>query len=189
MKKIIPIIVSIAMFFVGFSTHVYLSKQESTVTHEQKNEAKEVTNNSIAETLDPLEIKVTLQKQFLDGNLEEETYYETIHAMEDFWASYEDWQVIDQKEGEMTFRKQIDDISPYLKQSGYFGLQNNMLSIFEGEPFHEQVIQSFYQIDTDTLESMQYKQLKNGIKIKSKDTYIQVLEGYRDLAPVKQVQG
>ncbi|WP_162880786.1 BofC C-terminal domain-containing protein [Paraliobacillus sediminis] len=151
---------------------------------------KEVTPTTSQPAInEQLVLEVTLQKQYVDGKIEQETHEESIGAMEDFWATYEDWQLIEQSSGEMTFRKQVDDISPYLKANGYFGLQEGMLSIFEGAPLHQQVIQSFYQIDTSTLESFQIEELESGIKIESIETYHKILEVYRDLSPTKQVQG
>ncbi|CQR46961.1 hypothetical protein BN1058_01248 [Paraliobacillus sp. PM-2] len=176
------------MFIIGFGTHAVMSN-ETVSTNDNQNKATEVTNSTTYVSKEPLQVNVTLQKQFLDGNITEKTRKKTIYAMEDFWSEYENWQLINQSQEEMVFRKQIDDISPSLKQNGYFGLQNSMLSIFEGEPIHQQVIQSFYQIDTDTLESRQFEALQKGIKIDSKEKYLQVLEVYRDLSPTKQVQG
>ncbi|MCT2537981.1 intercompartmental signaling factor BofC [Aquibacillus koreensis] len=134
-----------------------------------------------------LEIQVTLQKHYIDGRVSEETHTETIGAMEDFWAYYHDWQVVTQEQGEIVFKKQVSDISPYLKDRGYFGLSDDILTIFDGKPGHEQVIQSFYQIDTSELESYQADQLNEGIKIDSKEVYEYVLEAYREMTPSKSV--
>ncbi|GAA5415624.1 hypothetical protein Pryu01_00655 [Paraliobacillus ryukyuensis] len=189
MKKYVYLsMFGVIMFLIGFSVHSLFEQQSSTAEQSDTIEVTEVSNTA-APFKSPLEIQVTLQKQYLDGKISEETHLETIQSMQDFWASYADWQVIDQKEGEMVFRKQMNDISPYIKKTGYFGLKDSMLSIFEGEPIHGQVIQSFYQIDTDTLESRKMDALQEGIKIESKDKYLQVLEVYRDLSPTKQVQG
>lgn len=164
-----------------------LAMSVNNIQDDVENEATPTTSQP--KVNEQLVLEVTLQKQYADGKIEQETHEESIGAMEDFWATYEGWQLIEQSSGEMTFRKQVDDISPYLKANGYFGLQEGMLSIFEGEPLHQQVIQSFYQIDTSTLESYQIEELESGIKIESIDTYHQILEVYRDLSPTKQVQG
>ncbi|WP_053219051.1 BofC C-terminal domain-containing protein [Virgibacillus senegalensis] len=132
---------------------------------------------------EPLVLEVTLQKQFIDGNVEESTHEEKVWAMEDFWSYYKGWQVVDQQEGKIVLKKEINDISPYMKKNGYFGLANDQLAIFEGLPIHEQVIQSFYQIDTGELESYQRQQLQDGIKIDSKQVYQYVLEAYRGMTP------
>ncbi|SDK40400.1 BofC C-terminal domain-containing protein [Sediminibacillus albus] len=163
----------------------YLSGEEQAKTIEDK--ANPAAKNENPAQREPLELEVTLQKHYIDGKIEESTHKEKIWAMEDFWSYYHDWQVVDQKEGEIVFKKEISDISPYMKENGYFGLAENQLTIFEGLPIHEQVIQSFYQIDTDELESYQVKQLHDGIKIDSKQVYQYVLEAYRDMAPSRSV--
>ncbi len=136
---------------------------------------------------EPLVLEVTLQKQYMDGHVENSTHEEKIWAMEDFWSYYHDWKVVEQQEGKVVLKKEIADISPYMKEHGYFGLSDNQLAIFEGLPIHEQVIQSFYQIDTGELESYQRQRLQNGIKIDSKQVYQYVLEAYRGMAPQRSV--
>ena len=75
----------------------------------------------------------------------------------------------------------IDDISPLLKSNGYFGItEEGILTIFDGKPDEQsKIIQSFYQIDVEKLESHQHNLLKNGIKVFSKDEYEQVLEAFK----------
>ncbi|WP_138415570.1 BofC C-terminal domain-containing protein [Aquibacillus sediminis] len=153
------------------------------------NTGDEGTNKEKSSKRDPLEVEVTLQKRYMDGEVVEETREETIASMQDFWAYYEDWQLVNQQEGEVVFRKQISDISPYLKENGYFGLDDNILTIFDGKPGEQQAIQSFYQIETSELETFQEKQLQDGIKIESKEVYQTVLEAYRDMAPTESVNG
>ncbi|MCZ0702374.1 forespore regulator of the sigma-K checkpoint [Natronobacillus azotifigens] len=134
-------------------------------------------------------IEVILQEQYIDGRMETKIIEETISAMEDFWSEYSDYQLIDQKVGQLTFRKQIDDVSTYLKKVGHFGLYDDTLTIFEGEPEYEQVIQSFYHIDKNELTKEDIERLNNGIKIDSKETYQQTLEVFRSYSPTEQVQG
>lgn len=135
----------------------------------------------------PLTVNVILQRHYLDGKTSEEVLKETIWSMEDFWANYSDWQLVDQQEGKMIFKKNIDDISPLLKTNGYFGIsEDGTLSIFKGIPAEsEEVIQSFFQIDISKLESRQQEELKKGIPVVSKDHYIQVIESFKTLS-VKQ---
>lgn len=126
---------------------------------------------------EPLTVKVVLQRAYLDGELSEEVMNETIFSMEDFWAAYEDWQLIDQNEERIVFQKNIDDISPLLKANGYFGLTGDgTLSIFNGKPETNDVIQSFFQIDIKKLESRKHDELIEGIRIESKDQYLEVLK-------------
>jgi forespore regulator of the sigma-K checkpoint len=125
----------------------------------------------------PLTVKVVLQRVYLDGELSEEVTNETILSMEDFWATYDGWQLIDQNEERVVFQRSIDDISPLLKTNGYFGIDDDgTLSIFNGKPETNEVIQSFFQIDVKKLESRKHDELIQGIRIQSRDQYLEVLK-------------
>ena len=134
-------------------------------------------------------IEIVLQKQYLDGRRDTETYMETITAMEDFWYAYENYQLIDQKVGQMVFREYVNDISPYLKEVGYFGLMGKQLVIFEGEPQYNQNIQTVYEIDIGILSEKDQEQLQKGIKIDSKQTYEEVIDVFRHQIPSEEVHG
>ncbi|QDP40727.1 BofC C-terminal domain-containing protein [Radiobacillus deserti] len=160
---------------------------EDSIIDAAETDAKKQKEEKSAVKSEPLSLQVTLQRHYIDGKVVEETHDETVWSMQDFWAYYEGWQVVNQKEGEVTFRKEISDISPYIKENGYFGIKNDILTIFEGRPVNSQVIQSFYQINTEELESYQAEQLRQGIKIKSKEVYQYVLEAYRNMIPDKTI--
>ncbi|WP_156111428.1 BofC C-terminal domain-containing protein [Pontibacillus halophilus] len=132
---------------------------------------------------EPLQIEVVLQRVYLDGQVTEERIVETIQAMEDFWALYEEWQVVDQTEGKVIFQKAIDDISDDLKERGYFGLnEKGELVLFDGRPQDNEVIKSFYQIDVGELESVQHEELLDGIKVNTKDRYMSLLRQFEQAA-------
>ncbi|WP_176224057.1 BofC C-terminal domain-containing protein [Thalassobacillus devorans] len=133
----------------------------------------------------PLEVKVTMEKQYLDGVTEVEEKIETIWAMEDFWANYDGWTLMNQGEGFVEFYKQIDDLSPEVKANGYFGIDlNDQLTIFLGKPTEGKVIESFFPIPVDTLESSRRKELEQGIKIQDKNHFNKVIETYADRDPI-----
>ena len=97
--------------------------------------------------------------------------------MENFWTKYDEWQFIGVKNEKLVFRKEMDDISPLLKANGYFGVTDEgILTIFNGKPYKSNIIQSFFQIDVGKLESHKRLELKEGIPIKNKDQYVEVLE-------------
>lgn len=168
----------ISVFFLLYQT----AAENNGVNIEQTEEVAQAM-----EVTGPLTVNVILQRQYLDGKTSEEVVTETIWSMEDFWAQYRDWQLVDQKEGQMIFRQTIDDISPLLKANGYFGIsEDGTLTIFKGLPEQsEEVIQSFFQIDISKLESRQQQELKKGIPVVSKDHYIQVIESFKTLS-IKQ---
>ncbi|ADU29752.1 Domain of unknown function DUF1901 [Evansella cellulosilytica DSM 2522] len=122
-------------------------------------------------------IEVILQRHYLDGEISEEVVHETIWSMEDFWAFYDDWQLVDQNQSQIIFKKDLNDISPLLKMHGYFGLSDDgTLNIYNGEPIENNVIQSFFQVNTSRLKSHLHQELLNGIPVTTKDQYLQVLK-------------
>lgn len=175
----------VSLVIAGFSIFFLLYQTAAENTEVKIEQTKEEIQ--ALEVTGPLTVNVILQQQYLDGNTSEKTVTETIWSMEDFWAQYRDWQLVDQKEGQMIFRKTIDDISPLLKANGYFGIsEDGTLTIFKGLPAEsEEVIQSFFQIDISKLESRQQEELKQGIPVVSKDHYIQVIESFKTLS-IKQ---
>ncbi len=168
-KTIIKVIVCLAVVFILPS----FTGTGAELTQENEETVQEVTG--------PLEVTVILERVYVDGEVSEEIVKETILSMEDFWAQYEEWDLVHQDDTQMVFQRRVDDISPLLKSNGYFGLtEDGILSIFNGKPDQsEKVIQSFFQIDVKKLESYQHDLLKKGIKVGSKDEYINVIETYK----------
>ncbi len=133
------------------------------------------------EVMRPKTVEVILQRVYLDGEMSEEKIQETIEAMEDFWRLYDDWTLIDQNEKQIIFRQEVEDLSPLLKINGYFGLtEDDILSIFEGKPQEENIIQSFFQIDTAKLKSAQHEQLRNGIRVENLTNYQEVIQVFKE---------
>jgi len=122
-------------------------------------------------------ITVILQRTYLDGEVSEEVLTEKTQQLEQVLRKYKDWQIVDRDDVEIVLQKRINDISPLLKTSGYFGVsKEGILQIFKGMPNSEHVIQSFFQIDTKKLETDRRQQLEKGIRIQSKERYAEVLE-------------
>ncbi|WP_175990894.1 intercompartmental signaling factor BofC [Bacillus sp. Marseille-Q1617] len=149
-------------------------------------EEKQAADRENVQQEDPVDVvsahtvTVKLERVYLDGEISEEIVQETIWSMEDFWAAYADWQLIDMTEEEVVFQKQVDDISPLLKTNGYFGIsENGVLSIFNGKPGQAEIIQSFFQIDVEKLESNSHETLLKGIPVKSKQKFEEVLESFK----------
>ncbi len=170
-------IVVLIIGVIGFQS--FITTPETNVKHSEENMPV------IAQ--DPLTIELTLETHYIDGKVKSEKVEETIASMQDFWSEYHEWQVMEQKEGFIRFRKEVDDISPYLKANGYFGLKDGKLTIFEGIPVHEAAVQSFYQIDTKELVTHLHEKLKEGIKINTKQDYVEVLETYRSYQNIEAV--
>ncbi|MFK9091320.1 BofC C-terminal domain-containing protein [Bacillus salipaludis] len=142
--------------------------------------AAQQDNHQIEEKAPPLNMTVILERIYLDGEISQEVIHETCWSMENFWAKYDQWQLTDIDESTFVFRKQVDDISPLLKANGFFGVtENGILTIFNGRPGQSRIIQSFFQIDIKKLESKKQEELIQGIPIKSKDHYVEVLETFK----------
>ncbi|EKN66205.1 hypothetical protein BABA_16807 [Neobacillus bataviensis LMG 21833] len=136
---------------------------------------------------EPLTMTVILERIYLDGEISQEVIHETSWSMENFWAKYDQWQLIDIDESTFVFRQQVDDISPLLKANGFFGVtEDGILTIFNGRPGQSRIIQSFFQIDIRKLESKKQEELIQGIPIKSKDHYVQVLETFKPYSVKKE---
>jgi len=185
------IITFLTVLFVG-GWHVFAGQaQEShdsplNQDHEQRNE--DIVKKSLEKkwSQPPLELEVVLQRMYIDGQMSEERRSETVWSLEDFWATYDGWRVVNQQKGQVVFHKKVEELSPIIKAKGYIGLdEHGKLSIFEGKPSEQKVIQTFYQIDVDQLEVMESKHLKEGIKIKSTDQYYKLLDQFKKLSVQK----
>lgn len=139
--------------------------------------AEEVENHNETE---PQQLTIILERVYLDGEISEEVVLDSYWSIENFWAKYDQWQLTDMDETKMVFRKNVDDISPILKSNGYFGItEDGVLTIFNGRPDRSRIIQSFFQIDVKKLESKKQEELIQGIPIKTKDRYVEVLETFK----------
>lgn len=127
----------------------------------------------------PMELELLLKCEYVDGEISEETVTETIYRYEDFWEKYGDWEFIGIENEKMVWQRKVDDISPLLKTNGYFGVtEDGILTIFNGRPDKAHIIHSFFQIDVGKLESRKKEELLEGIPVKTKDRYVEVLETF-----------
>lgn len=136
---------------------------------------------------EPLHLTVILERLYLDGEISQEVVHETSWSMANFWAKYDQWQLTEMDETTYVFRKQVDDISPLLKANGFFGVtEDGVLTIFNGRPDQSRIIQSFFQLDIKKLESKKQEELIQGIPIKTKDHYVEVLETFKPYSIKKE---
>lgn len=131
----------------------------------------------------PLTFQITLERMFIDGEISEETLTETFASINDLWNKYNQWELIEKKDNKLIFRQYVNDISPLLKANGFFGItKDGVLTIFNGKPDDSKVIHSFFQIDVEKLETSKHQLLKQGIPIKTKDDYVEVLASFQHLS-------
>lgn len=179
MKPATRILLSTVLILILFFSGFTMSKHQAPSA---KMDEKQITeDNDAYEINGPLTLTIILEKMYLDGKISEEIVTETILSMEDFWHTYADWQLVQQDDEQVVFKKMIDDISPTSKSKGYFGItKDGTLTIFEGKPKKSsKIIQTFFQIDLGKLESYQHKLLKKGIPVKSKDHFEEVIKTFK----------
>jgi forespore regulator of the sigma-K checkpoint len=142
--------------------------------------AEQKKNHQDQQKSEPQQLTIILERIYLDGEMSEEVVLDSYWSIENFWAKYDQWQLVDIDESTMVFRKQVDDISPLLKANGYFGITDDgVLTIYNGRPDPSRIIQSFFQIDVKKLESKKQEELIQGIPIKTRDRYVEVLETFK----------
>jgi forespore regulator of the sigma-K checkpoint len=142
--------------------------------------AEKMENHQEQQKTEPQQLTIILERIYLDGEISEEVVLDSYWSIENFWAKYDQWQLVEMDATTMVFRKQMDDISPLLKANGYFGItEDGVLTIFNGRPDRSRIIQSFFQIDVKKLESRKQEELFHGIPIKTKDRYVEVLETFK----------
>ncbi|WP_045522893.1 BofC C-terminal domain-containing protein [Neobacillus niacini] len=142
--------------------------------------AEQIENHQEQQKSEPQQLTIILERIYLDGEISEEVVQDSYWSIENFWTKYDQWQLIEMDESTMVFRKEVDDISPLLKANGYFGITDDgVLTIFNGRPDRSRIIQSFFQIDVKKLESKKQDELIQGIPIKTKDRYVEVLETFK----------
>lgn len=126
-------------------------------------------------------VTVFLERVYVDGVVSQEVIHHSHSSKEDLLRVYEPWRLIKESDDELVLRTYVDDISPLLKANGYFGISvDNILSIYEGEPNQStKVIQSFFQIDVEKLESYHRQKLKKGIRVHSKDEYVALMQFFK----------
>lgn len=183
-------IVLMVLLIVGAFALVYVSAEEEKPVEAEEKESK--SQETLAEVIvpsSPIRLEVVLRRVYFDGETSEESIEEEILAMEDFWSKYSGWNLQEMDQGHIVFQKRVNDISPLLKANGYFGVtKEGTLSIFNGKPVEDEVIQSFYQLDLYKLESVKQKQLQQGIRIRTKQQYEEVLETFKPYSRIDMAQ-
>lgn len=183
-RQIIKGVVSGQVTIVLFAAAIVIAVLVAVNTESISNTSEDIQAIEEAQpVMAPKTVDVILQRVYLDGEVSEETVQETIWSMEDFWAFYEGWDLVDQNEEKIYFKQEVNDISPLLKINGYFGISDEgYLNIYEGKPDHENIIQSFFQINTNKLKSHQHSRLKEGIPVISRENFEELLQTFEKYA-------
>jgi forespore regulator of the sigma-K checkpoint len=146
-----------------------------------------VTNPTIA----PQEVKLTLKKAYVCGVEEEEQQTKMVASKDQIQKDYPDWQIVSNEGNTYTLEKNVQDLAPICKEKGYFGLsKSGVLTLFEGPPQDDKVIQTFFQINTKKLRSglppHELELLHQGIRIKDLAEYNSILSTYGEFEDVER---
>ncbi|WP_128895961.1 BofC C-terminal domain-containing protein [Longirhabdus pacifica] len=173
--------------FISATWVIFLKPEASPVFQSQINDVNVVTNNDTQMIDEKTTYDVTLQKKYLCG--EEQTFLgpkkgQDILAL---LADEKTWKLLHLRDDHIVVMEQIADLSPTCKQHAYIGLdEQGNLSLFQGKPSGNNIIQTFFQIDIEYLESSvpreTMQQLYHGIRIRDFDEYNSVLSTFSDYA-------
>jgi len=128
-------------------------------------------------------VDITLQKTYVCGTQEEQKLTKTVSSPDQVFLDYQEWELVSKEDHHFVFKKLVHDLSPVCKENGYFGLtKEGILTLFEGPPQQQKVIQTFFQIDTERFESSLLQHdlnlLKKGIRIHDIAEYNSILSTY-----------
>ncbi|MBP0723864.1 BofC C-terminal domain-containing protein [Bacillus sp. RG28] len=147
----------------------------STTKHTKNNEQYSVSTIQ--------KLTVILHRVYVNGEVLEEIYLNQHKTNADVKKQFSDWQVVEENKNEIVLLKKFDDLSPSLKSHGYIGISNDgMLNLYIGFPKSNNIIDSFFQIDTTKLEVYRQNQLKRGIRVKTKKHYEKILHDLKQYA-------
>ncbi|MFB7138680.1 BofC C-terminal domain-containing protein [Gottfriedia sp. NPDC056225] len=121
-------------------------------------------------------ITIILHKVYINGEVIEEIYINQHKTLGQVKKEFKGWKVIEENDDQIVLMKKINDLSPTLKSKGYLGINSSgMLNLYIGTPSGNNIIESFFQIDTNKLEVNKQKELEKGIKISTKNHYVYLL--------------
>ncbi|WP_134700043.1 BofC C-terminal domain-containing protein [Ammoniphilus sp. YIM 78166] len=133
------------------------------------------------------EVELVLTRAYICGAETEEKVTQVFSSLNEVYMEYKDWELVSNDGNQFAFKKLVPDLSPVCKENGFFGLnQDNMLTLYEGPPEDEKVIQTFFHIDTKKLASSLFERdlllLQQGIRIHDLGEYNSILSTYGEFS-------
>ncbi|MED4585540.1 BofC C-terminal domain-containing protein [Brevibacillus choshinensis] len=127
--------------------------------------------------------ELVLARSYLCGVRDEERKPVAINHLAVSMVDYKGWEIVTADSNKMILMKREHDISPECKENGHFGLSTDgMLTLFHGVPSDQEVVQTFYRINTVKMEASLPKEevdsLKRGIRVRDLAEYNSVLSTY-----------
>jgi forespore regulator of the sigma-K checkpoint len=129
--------------------------------------------------------ELVLARTYLCGVKDEEHKPVSRDKLAQMMTEYNGWEIISADETKLILLKRENDIAPSCKANGYFGLSGEgVLTLFNGLPAEQNVVQTFYQINTAKMEASLPKEevesLKKGIRVRDLAEYHSVLSTYEE---------
>jgi forespore regulator of the sigma-K checkpoint len=127
--------------------------------------------------------ELVLARTYLCGVKDEERMPLSRDHLAQALSNYRGWEVISGDADKLILHKRENDIAPACKANGYFGLsKDGVLTLFNGLPSEQNVVQTFYQINTAKMEASLSKEevesLQKGIRVRDLAEYNSVLSTY-----------
>lgn len=132
-------------------------------------------------------IDVTIRNMYRLGPPVLEHHHLSPEALQQFLMEEPDLVLVEMNHGERVYERRIDDLSPEIKERGRFGISPDGTMIFyeEGADGEKNILETFFQLNLDRLESdagETLKALKIGIPVRSWQEYEQVLKVFQSYA-------
>lgn len=127
--------------------------------------------------------ELVLARTYLCGVRDEEHKPVAGDRLAEMMAEYNGWEIISADSAKMILMKREHDIAPACKQNGHFGISaDGILTLFNGLPSEQDVVQTFYRINTQKMEAslskVEVEKLKQGIRVRDLAEYNSVLSTY-----------
>jgi len=136
------------------------------------------------------EVELVLHRTYLCGEETRQLGRHTAEAASEMLRSHRDWEATLEPTGKLTMEERVDDLSPQCRKTAFIGMdKDGNLSLYDGPPWKEKVMKTFFQLDVEMLESRlgedRVRELAEGIRVTDKDAYESVLAVYDDYASLK----
>ncbi|MFC4600388.1 BofC C-terminal domain-containing protein [Cohnella hongkongensis] len=133
------------------------------------------------------DVELVLHRSYLCGEEIRRLGRHSASRAAELLKSHREWNASLDASGKLTVKEEVDDLSPQCRKTAYIGMDTEgNLSLFDGPPWKEKVIRTFFQLDVDMLESRlgndRVRELAEGIRVSDKDEYNSVLSTFNEYA-------
>ncbi|MFC5469459.1 BofC C-terminal domain-containing protein [Cohnella suwonensis] len=138
----------------------------------------------------PGDVKLVLHRTYLCGDETRQLGRMTASEAAGLLKAHRNWEASLNEEGKLTVEEAVDDLSPACRQTSYMGIdKDGNLSLFDGPPWQEKVVRTFFQLDVDMMESRmseeRVRELSRGIRVSDKYEYDSVLSSLGEYAALR----